>query len=205
VAKSHLLQASALLLFVSCFAHGQSDLPDSILWFHANQELRVANLPAITAASTDPSAVLVAALETVLRDKAVCCGKDSALEDAVRSGPLSLKELGAKLQGQHLLSDGRPIVVKAEYLPPDAVNPGLIIGVLLEQHAPLIEWRSHLYVLYGAIFNETRYYSGARQYAIHKLLLLDPRFPDPRRETVLDRESGDWGQVQGLLLLSVAR
>ncbi len=47
--------------------------------FHPNQEIRVANLPALTAASTDPSAVLAAALETIIRDQAVCCGKNSAL------------------------------------------------------------------------------------------------------------------------------
>jgi hypothetical protein len=205
VAKPHLLQVSALLLFVSCLAHGQADVPDSIAWFHANQELRVTNLPSLTAASTDPSAVVATALETVLHDKAVCCGKDSALEDVVLSEPLSLKELGARSQGRHLLSGGRPVVVSAQYVAPDSVNPGLIIGALLEQHALLIQWKSHLYVLYGAIFNETRFYSGARHYAILKLLLVDPRFSDARREAVLNRESGDWAQVQGLLILSVAR
>ena len=149
--------------------------------------------------------MLATALETVLHDKAVCCGKDSALEDAVLSEPLSLKELSTKLQGRHLLSDGRRIVVSAEYDPQSSINSGLIIGALLDQHAPLIEWKSHLYVLYGAIFNETRYYSGMRQYAIHKLLLLDPRFSDQRRETEFNRETDDLGKVQGLLTLAVVR
>ena len=60
-------------------------------------------------------------------------------------------------------------------------------------------------MLHGAIFNETRYSSGARQYAIVKLLLLDPRFSDQRRETVFNRETDDWAEVQGLLTLAVAR
>jgi len=190
------------LIFVSCLAHGQEgDTP----LFLPNQEVRVTNLPSLTGPSTDSSAVLATTLETVLHDKAVCCGKDSALEDAVLSEPLSLKELSAKLQGRHLLSDGRPIVVSAEYVPQSSINSGLIICALLDQHAPLIEWKSHLYVLYGAIFNETRYYSGMRQYAIHKLLLLDPRFSDQRRETEFNRETDDLGKVQGLLTLAVVR
>ncbi len=174
--------------------------------FLANQEARVANLPSLTAPSAHRSAVLATALETVLHDKAVCCGKDSALEDvalyASLSGPLSLKELSTKLQGRHLLSDGRPVMVNAEYIPHDSINPSLIVNNLTEQHAPLIEWKSHLYVLYGALFDETRDSpSGVRAYAIHKLFLLDLRFSDQRRETVFDRETDDWGQMQGLLLV----
>lgn len=203
--RLHIFRVSAFLISVSCLALGQSEPSDSILWFHPKQEVRVTNLPALAASSTDPSAVLATALETVLHDQAVCCGKDSALENAVLAGPLSLKELGARLQGRHLLSDGRPIVVSAEYVPQSSVNSGRIIGALLEQHAPLIEWKSHVYVLYGAIFNETRYSSGMRQYAILSLLLIDPRFSDQRRENEFNRQTDDWGKVQGFLMLAIAR
>ena len=205
MARLRVLSVSAFLLSFSCLAQGQIDAPDSILWFHPNQEVRVAGLPALTAPSSASAAVLATALETVRHDQAVCCGKRSALEDAVLSAPLSLKEAGARLQGRHLLSDGRPIVVRAEYVPQGSMSPGLILGALLEQHALLLEWKSHVYVLYGAIFNETRYSSGARQYAIVKLLLLDPRLSGERREIVFNRESDDWGEVQGLLTLTVAR
>jgi hypothetical protein len=174
--------------------------------FLPNQEIRVANLPSLTAPSAHRSAVFATALETVLHDKAVCCGKDSALEDvalyATLSAPLSLKELSTKLQGRHLLSDGQPVMVSADYIPHDSINPSLIVNTLREQHAPLIEWKSHLYVLYGALFDETRdSSSGVRAYAIHKLLLLDLRFSDQRREAVFDRETDDWGQMQGLLMV----
>ena len=205
MARLHVVTVSAFLISVSCLALGQTDVTESILWFHPNQEVRVANLPSLTAPSTDSSAVLTTALETVLHDKTVCCGKDSGLESAVLSGPRSLKELSVKLQGRHLLSDGQAIVVSAQYVPQSAISSGLIIGALLDQHAALIEWKSHLYVLHGAIFNETRYSSGARQYAIVKLLLLDPRFSVQRRETVFNRETDDWAEVQGLLTLAVAR
>ncbi len=117
----------------------------------------------------------------------------------------SLTELSAKLQGRHLLSDGRPIVVNAEYVPQSSINAYVMISALLDQHASLIEWKSHLYVLYGAIFDETLYSSGQRQFVVHKLLLLDPRFSDQRRETEFNRESDDWGKIHGILTVAVVR
>ena len=173
--------------------------------FHPNQEVRVTGLPSLTAPSTEASAVLATALATILHDKAVCCGKDSALGDTALAASLSLKELSASLQGRHVLSDGRSVMVSAEYVPQGSITPDLMISALLDQHALLIEWRSHFYVLYAAIFDETVYSSGQRQFVVHKLLLLDPRFSDQRRETEFRRESDDWGKVQGLLTLTAAR
>jgi hypothetical protein len=139
----------------------------------------------------------------------VCCGKDSALEDvalyATLSAPFSLRELSTRLQGRHLLSDGQPILVNAEYLSHDSISPALIINTLTEQHAQLIQWKSQVYVLYGALFDETRdSQSGVRAYAIRKLFLLDLRFSDQRREAVFDRETDDWGQMEGLLMVGFA-
>lgn len=176
--------------------------------FLPNQEVRVADVPKLTAKSQSVSAVLSTALETIFRDKTLCCGKESALEDdvdyATQSDAVSLKELADKLRGRHRLSDGRPIAVKAEYVPQGSIYANLIIRTLLDQHAQLMQWKSHLYVLYGALFDETRHYSGAQEYAVHKLFLLDPRFSDERREVVFDRETDDWGEVQGLLTVSIA-
>ena len=195
--------AFSVIILASPLAYGQEG---SSPIFLPNQEVRVANLPSLPAPSAHRSAVFATALETVLHDKAVCCGKDSALEDvalyASLSGPLSLKELSTKLQGRHLLSDGRAVMVNADYIPHDSINPSLIVNTLTEQHAPLIEWKSHVYVLYGALFDETRdSSSGVRAYAIHKLFLLDLRFSDQRREVVFDRETDDWEQMQGLLMV----
>jgi hypothetical protein len=61
-----------------------------------------------------------------------------------------------------------------------------------------------LYVLYGAVFDELLYPSGNRDYVIHKLLLLDKRFSDARREASFNRESDDWTKVSGLLTLAAA-
>jgi len=173
--------------------------------FHPDQDVRVAHLPLLTAQSTNPSAVLAAALETVFRDQAVCCGKNSALEDTVLAAPPSLQELSAKLQGKHVLSDGRSVMVSAEYVPQSAITPDLMISALIDQHALLIKWKSRFYVLYGAIFDETVYSGGQRQFAIHKLLLLDPRFSDRRRDVEFNRDRDDWSKIEGLLTLSIAR
>jgi hypothetical protein len=206
VTTFRVLSVSALSIFFAlafCLANAQENRNSMFL---ANQEVRVANLPSLTAPSTHRSAVLATALEIILNDKAVCCGKDSALQDAVSyatlTDPVSLKELSAKLQGKHPLNDGGAIVATSEYVPQSSISPGLIVATLRDQHALLIEWKSHLYVLYGATFDENRDLgSGERDYAIHKLLLLDPRFSDQRRETEFNRETDDLSAVQGLLTL----
>jgi hypothetical protein len=212
VAKLHARSANVLLILVSgltvsCFAQVQENGNAVSL---LNQEVRVANLPSLLAPSTHRSAALATELEIVLHDKALCCGRDSALEDvaqyATLAAPVSLKELGSKLQGRHLLSDGRPIVVNAAYVPQTSVNSSLLVSTLQNQRAALIEWKSHAYVLYGATYDEYRDpATGERDYVIHKLLLLDPRFSDQRREIEFDRATDDWGTVQGLLTLSVVR
>jgi hypothetical protein len=86
-----------------------------------------------------------------------------------------------------------------EYMAQASINSGHLINSRLAQQASLIEWKSHVYVLSGAVFNETRYYSGARAYAVLKLFLLDPRFSDQRREREFSRKADDWGPADGLL------
>ncbi len=172
--------------------------------FLPNQEVRVANLPLLTAPSAEASAVLATALETILPDRDVCCGKDSGLEDSVLSAPSSLKELGAKLQGRHVLGDGLSVVVRAEYFPKSSLDPSLVITTLMDQQPMLLKWKSHIYVLYGATYDETRTYWGS-QFVIHKLWLLDPRYSNQRRETELNAETGDLTKIQGILALSVVR
>ncbi len=173
--------------------------------FHPNQEVRVSGLASPAAASSSLPAVLATAIEIILHDRAVCCGKGAALEDLVLSAPLSLQELGNKLQGAHVMGDGRSVVVNAEYVSQRALTPDLLIGTLLDQHAPLIDWKSHFYVLYGAVFDETLYPDGSRQCAIKRLLLRDPRFSDARAEVEFNREKDDFGAVHGLLILSTEK
>jgi hypothetical protein len=194
----------AVLLLASVLSRGQQS--PSRGTFLPNQEVLVRGLPVRAASSTDPAAVLVAALETIFHDPDVCCGKNSVLQAAVFSAdPLSLKDLGTKIEGRHVLDDGRRILVAAEYLPPNAINPYQIIASLVKNQASLVEWKSHLYVLYGAVFDEIRGSTPetGRVVAIHKLLLLDTRFSDARRDTSFDQDGNSPTELQGLLLLKL--
>jgi len=184
-------------LALCCFATAQT--------YYPNTEVRIRNPPSIIAKSKDPSDVLAAAIATVFRDEDVCCGKNSALEDDVqRADPKSLKDVAAKLQGRHLLSDGRPIMVTAEYVPATSLVSGTFIGTLNDKQPLLMEWNSHLYVVYGEIYSTIVSADGERIDSILKIFLLDPRFSDQRREVIFDRQTDDWGKVQGLLTLKAA-
>ena len=183
----------AAYLAVYCLAYGQASKPD--------QEVRVHDLPSLTARSTQASDVLATSLEIVFNNKEVCCGKNSALEDSVQSSdPKSLKDIASTLQGRHLLGDGRPIMVTAEYLTPNQVTAGHLIYMLTEKHAPLMVWNSHLYVVDGMTY-VTGLSHGAIVYFLHEFLLQDSRFSDSRREVSFDRVTEDAGKVQGLLFL----
>ena len=188
----------ALCLSLRCLAHAQVAYPE--------QEIRVAGLATLTARSPHASDVLTTSLEIIFNDKEVCCGKNSALEDSVQSAnPKSLKDIAAKLQGRHLLSDGRAIKIVAEYLAPDEVNAGHLIAMIQNGHAPLMEWNSRLYVVCGVTYVETVGYStNSVSYAVHKFLLQDVRYSDSRRSTTFDRLKDDASRVQGLLFLQVA-
>ncbi|MGA8274343.1 MAG: hypothetical protein WB919_22490 [Candidatus Sulfotelmatobacter sp.] len=185
-----------------CLAYGQVAYPE--------QEIRVHDLAQLTARSTHASDVLATSLEMVFNDKQVCCGKDSALEDSVQSSdPKSLKDVASKLQGRHLLSDGRPIMVAANYLPMDAVNAGRLITAIANQHALLMEWNSHLYVVGGVSYVESESpgvdgSGGGIAYAIHKFLLQDARFSDSHRAVTFDRLIDDAGKVQGFLFVQAS-
>ena len=188
----------ASCLALGCLASGQVAYPE--------QEVRIHDLPWLTARSTHRLDALVTSLEIIFNNKEICCGKNSALEDSVQSSdPRSLKDIASKLLGRHLLSDGRPITVTAEYLAPDQVTAGHLIAMLRDQHPALMMWNSHLYVVYGATFVETDDYSTNQiAYAVHKFLLQDVRFSDARRTLSFDRLTEDLSKVQGLLFLQSA-
>ena len=172
---------------------------------YSNREIRVSGLRALMARSHEPSDVLLTSLDTVVHDRSVCCGPDSALGDsAEKANPLSLKDVVSKIQGRHLLSDGRPIMVTAEYFEPAAINSGMLIGTLRDKHALLLQWNSHVYVCYGVIYDELYDENGGLQYSIRNFLLLDTRYSDSRREVIFNRQIDDWNKVQGMLRVTVA-
>jgi hypothetical protein len=192
------VNVAILSLALSGFAQGQHTyIPDGI---------RVSDLPKLMARTSEPSDVLKTSLDTILHDREVCCGKDSALEDSVqRADPSSLPDIAAKVQGRHLLSDGRPIMVTAQYIAPEAIYGYGLIETLQQKHAMLMMWKSHLYVLYGLSYVED--YDPKRATGLDnvtKLLLIDTRYSDARRNVEFDRQTEDWSKVQGVIWLGIA-
>jgi len=191
-----------LLLLTASLIHSQ-DIPAQNR-FRPNQEVRVSGLPAQTATARDPAAALKAALEIILHEPEVCCGNKSALQGAMLSSdPLSFKDLSPRLQGKYDLDDGRRITVTAEYLPASSITSSALLTPLLKNQASLVEWKSHLYVLCGAFFDEIHDSDEARIFEIHKLYLLDPRFSDARRETTFERKRVDSNELQSLPILKL--
>lgn len=187
-----------IFFFLSGSAHGQV--------LNVDQQVEVQDLPSLLAPTAHGSDVLITSLATIIHDPEVCCAKNSALEDDVqRADPKSLKDVAGKLDGRHLLSDGRPIMVTAEFLVPEAVNSGHLLTMMSNQHAPLMQWNSHIYVVHGVIYRWTST-GGPEAYGspitvIHKFLLWDSRYSDSRREVVFDRQTDDISKVQGLLFV----
>jgi hypothetical protein len=193
-----LSRLTGLCLALCCFVSGQIPNQDT--------QIEVHDLPSLTARSPHSSDVLLTSLETVFHDREVCCGKDSALEDSVAAAnPKSLKDVADKLGGRHLLSDGRPINVTTEYLTPDQVSAGHLIVMTSNQHAPLMEWNSHVYVVHGIVYlwavSPDPASNGLEQSVIHKFLLWDTRYADSRREVVFDRTIDAADKIQGLLFV----
>ena len=169
------------------------------------QSVEVHDLSSLQASSHDHSDVLLTSLDTILHDKTICCGRDSALVDVAEAAdPNSLQDIAKKLDGRHLMGDGRPIKVTAEFLTPDQVSAGHLVAMVEQQHAALMIWNSHLYVVHGAVYIWAISGSGeaaAEVPIIRKILLWDTRYSDSRREVVFDRDTADISKVQGLLFV----
>lgn len=175
--------------------------------YYPDQRLELHDLPSLTSRTHDPTDVLLTSLDTIMRDRDLCCGKDSALVDSAQAAdPKSLKDIAGKLDGRHLLGDGRPIQIETEFLTPDQVGAGHLIAEVVRNRAPPMMWNSHLYVVHGVVFARSVDYStGISAYVIQKFLLWDVRYSDTRREAVFDREKEDPDRVQGILFVSLAR
>ena len=193
-----------LLCLVVSGLYGQ-DVSPGYPTVRPNQEIRVPDLPRLTARTKDRSDVLLTSLDIIFHNHEICCGRDSALEDsAQRADPRSIKDIVAKLQGRHLLGDGRPITVNITDMMSYSPNPTAIVDALAKKQALLLMWSSHLYVTVGVLYDESYYQDGTRTDTVNKFYLLDTRYSDGRREVTFTRTKDDWNDVQGLLLLSFA-
>lgn len=194
-----------VLLCVLPIASGQ-DVPRSYPYIRPNQEVRIPDLLTLQSPTKDRADVLLTSLEIIFHDPTICCGRDSALQhSASRADPRSVKDIVTKLQGRQLLSDGRPILVTAVDLAPSSPNPAPIVDALTKNHALLMMWNSHLYIAYGASFDDALYSDGTQTTTINKLLLIDVRYSDSRRELAFSRTADDWSKVEGLLLFAISQ
>jgi hypothetical protein len=194
-----LLRYSWLGVFVLC-----SVAPAQLV--NLDQQIEVKDLPSLISPSPHSSDILVTSLAIVLHNPEVCCGKDSALEDSVeKADPKSLQDVAAKLTGRHLLGDGRPIMVNAEFFPPEKTTAGYLITTMTSRNALLMEWNSRVYVVHGLIYfwqpAGTPDGPAGPIPVVHKFLLWDTRYSDSRRELVFNRDSDDLGKVQGFLFI----
>jgi hypothetical protein len=179
---------------------------------NVDQEIEVAGLPSIVSPSRHSSDVLSASVETIIHDPEVCCGKDSALEDSVeRADPKSLQDVAAKLNGRHLLSDGRPIMVKAVFFPPDQANAAYLLKAFTKKYPLLMQWNSHIYVVHGLIYfwmatgGDPTSGGGGLEVVVHKFLLWDTCYSDSARQLIFNRDTDDLKKVQGFLFIQVNR
>jgi hypothetical protein len=92
----------------------------------------------------------------------------------------------------------------ADYMTPDAMNAGKLIGMITAQHAGLMQWNAHLYVVDGLVYRWIMIGSHSTSTSItviHKFLLRDPRYADERQKVEFDRSSDDITRIGGLLLV----
>lgn len=189
----HLIsKLAALLVVLSSCAYAQL--------VNQEQELEVRSLPTLVAKSHDPTDVMLTSLDTIVHDREVCCGKDSALADSLEpADPKSLKDIANRIQGRHLLSDGRPIMITVNFLTSTEANSGVLTTQILNQHPAIIAWNSHLYVLHGVTYIWVSDGEGSMYTEILKLSMTDTRYSDSRREVTLTRGTDDFDKVEGLL------
>jgi hypothetical protein len=199
-----LIGSFALLAFVSSLALAQ-DVPNQTVVSRPNQQLHVSGLGFAQARSKSGPDVLAAGLTAIFNNKELCCDQDSVLADRLpQSDPVSLQEVAAKLQGKQMLSDGRAILITAEFFDSGSVNSGKVVHAIAENHAPLMVWNRHLYIVSGVIYDDAVYSDGSEIYVIRKFLLQDPRYSDSRRDVAFDRNSDDLNKVQGFLFLNAS-
>jgi hypothetical protein len=174
----------------------------------APKSVRVAHVRFQAATSADN--VLAASVADVVANPEVCCGRSSSRVDVVAAADLrNLVGIASKLQGRHVLGDGRPYVLSATFF---SARPTLgqmpaanvILTFLQGDHAMLMLWNSHLYVVYGADYTETVYNgvdSGNSVVdTVDTLQLFDPA---TGAHTTFQRAKDNWDQVQGLGTLTV--
>jgi len=165
---------------------------------YTDLEARGSDLSPLQAKSPDPTDVLAASLETIPHHQNVCCGKDSALEDSVARADLgSLRDIASKLWGRPLLSDGRPIVLTAEFWSSEDVNGASLIKSFSDKHPLLTLWNGHLYVATASFtggFKTTPTLRRTRPFIKSSCGIRDTPIPEQRWNSIVRPTTlGNWG------------
>lgn len=196
-----------IAFFATCSAFAQQ--------WESTYVAEVQGFHVLAAKSNDPADVVSAAVQSILADPDICCGKYSSLVDQVQSAnSYGLRSLAVKLNGRHVRPDGRPFVLDTKYLSvhrKDGTPGSSISNILLSLRANqplLMTWHSHLYVIYGAVYaqivtSETDPSGGGgatETYTIKSLQLMDPVTGEKK---VFEAALQNWNGVEELLALTV--
>ncbi len=197
VATSFLLFGIILLTSQSSFGQGETVVTAPF------QKVEVV-VPYVLATTTTEADVLAATVATAVRDKEICCGKNSVLHDAVYAADTrSLSRVGEKLRGKYRQGDGSYFSLRDKYWPGYAVRAEDIIASLSAQRPLVIRWDDRLCVLYGAVFDLNKFQSGTEVRVVRKLLLIDPRYAGDKRYVEFDRQKDDFGKLTEFLSLAI--
>jgi hypothetical protein len=172
---------------------------------HPNQRITV-SVADTYALDSSNTAVANAALGIVLSSSNLKCEAGSQLQSIIESYAQSaLEALSKKISGTTCLKNGAVEHLETAFMPNGAIRPEQIISPLIEGDPLLLKWKGTFFVLYGVVYDEHVHRSGGRNNVIRELLLIDPRYQDNRRFVVFDREKNNFGEVEGMVKLTLKR
>jgi hypothetical protein len=178
------------------------DLPPA--YIHPYQRIAVPNLAQFRAADDSRPAVLKAVVATVLSGLNVKCGSGSQLYSVLEANAeLPLRAVAAKISGASCSMEGRTLHVNATFAPNGAIKANGIVASVMQHQPLLLEWKNRIYVLYGVVYDQHLYNTGAQDNVIREFLLIDPRYSDTRRFLAFNRAKDNFADVAGIATISV--
>lgn len=199
------IRALVIVAALCSLGLAQNEGLPAIVLVRPNQQVLVPDLHLHVAIRAEPADTLAAALETVIANPGVCCGKKSTFSEVPDwSETSSLSDVGARLGGRHVLSDGRPFNISAQYWPSTALTSHALVRMLMRDDHLLVQWNSRVFLVQGVTFDDRVYSDGSHDYVLRKLLLLDPSLANKTHQVTFDREKDDWSKVEGFLLLKIS-
>ena len=124
--------------------------------------------------------------------------------EVCKDGPADLEALTKLISGDYALDDGRKVRIDAQAVEGAPTNMDSLI-LAPRQGRPLIFfWKGHAYVYRGLAYNEMVATTGAREFEVEQVDLLDPFFDTAEKQAaVFDREKDDPNDINGVLDVKV--